>query len=474
MTYQQIVSVLSARRRVVSIVFGAILALVVVATFVLPKQYTAVASVVIDAKVDPVAGGMVTDQLLASYVSTESDVIASQRVGERVVRALKLDQMPSLHDKWLSKTDGEGDHVAWIARFLVEKKVRVQAAHESLTHPGNVINIAVKWPDKKLAAAIANSFAQEAIETNIELKIEPAKQYARYFDERSQVLRSNLEAKQKALSDFQNVTGITETDEKFDVETARLTELSTELVSIQGQRQDSQSRQRQVGANNDALPEVLQNPVITELKDSLSEAEAKQSDVAGRLGRNHPDYQAAAAEVATLRARIAAETAKIAASLGSTTQVNVRRESDVRQALEAQKKRVLQLKHQRDQMAVLQSDVTTAQRDLDAVTQRYAQSSLESQTQQTNVVLLSNADEPTEASSPKILVNLLIGIFMGAVCGIGTALILEMRDPLVREDAEVLELLGVPLLGKIQSMRKLIVGPVPPEPIGHRIDAPAI
>jgi hypothetical protein len=38
----------------------------------------------------------------------------------------------------------------------------------------------------------------------------------------------------------------------------------------------------------------------------------------------------------------------------------------------------------------------------------------------------------------------------------------------------VLELLGVPLLGKIQSMRKLIVGPVPPEPIGHRIDAPAI
>jgi len=146
-------------------------------------------------------------------------------------------------------------------------------------------------------------------------------------------------------------------------------------------------------------PEVLQSPVIAKLKDDLSDVEARQAEIAGRLGKNHPDYQAAVAEVTNLRARIAQESSKIVESLSSNTQVNVRRENDVRLALEQQKKRVLELKHQHDEAAVLQNDVTTVQRDLDAVSQRFAQSSLESQAQQTNMVLLSTATEPFTPSA---------------------------------------------------------------------------
>jgi uncharacterized protein involved in exopolysaccharide biosynthesis len=220
-------------------------------------------------------------------------------------------------------------------------------------------------------------------------------------------------------------------------------------VTIQGQRQDSQSRQRQVGADIDSMPEVLQSPVIQTLKAALATAEAKRPDIAARLGKNHPDYQAVEGEIANLRSRIARESANIAASLGNTTQVNVRRENEVRQALEAQKKRVLELKYQHDQAAVFLSDVTTAQRDLDQVTQRLAQSNLESLTQQTNVVQLSAASVPTDPSSPKLIINLILAIFLGAVLGIGAALAAEMRNRRVREDEDMFEILGVPLLGKI-------------------------
>jgi uncharacterized protein involved in exopolysaccharide biosynthesis len=262
-------------------------------------------------------------------------------------------------------------------------------------------------------------------------------------------MRADLEAKQRLLSDFQSKNGIVATDEKLDVENARLAELSTELVTIQGQRQDSQSRQRQVGADIDSMPEVLQSPVIQTLKAALATAEAKRPDIAARLGKNHPDYQAVEGEIANLRSRIARESANIAASLGNTTQVNVRRENEVRQALEAQKKRVLELKYQHDQAAVFLSDVTTAQRDLDQVTQRLAQSNLESLTQQTNVVQLSAASVPTDPSSPKLIINLILAIFLGAVLGIGTALAAEMRNRRVREDGDMFEILGVPLLCKI-------------------------
>jgi chain length determinant protein EpsF len=454
MSLQQVLTILAARRRMALGVFFGIVAAIMAITFILPPLYTATASVVIDAKTDPVAGVLYTDQLLAGYVATQADVISSVRVAQRVVKTLKLDQSPALIKKWKSDTDGVGDISIWLANRMIDKYLTVQTAHESLTHPGNVIDISIKWPDRHLSAVIANAFAQAAIETNIELKIEPAKQYANWFDQRSKSLHASLVEKQKRLSDFQNANGIIlSSDDKLDVETARLTELSTQLVQMQTTRQESTSRQRQVSADNDALPEVLQNPLIATLKDSLTAAEARQSDVVSRLGKNHPDYQAAEAEVQGIRARIAQETAKIATSLGSANQVNLRRESDLRQALEAQKQRVLLLKRQHDEAANLQTDVEAAQRDLDAVSLRFAQSSLESQAQQTNIVLLTTAADPIEPSSPRVLRNFLISLFLGLTCAIGSAVLMEVRRPLVRGDAEALKSLGVPLLAKVNRIK---------------------
>jgi len=131
----------------------------------------------------------------------------------------------------------------------------------------------------------------------------------------------------------------------------------------------------------------------------------------------------------------------------------LRRENEVRQALEAQKKRVLELKYQHDQAAMYQSDVTSAQRDLDEVSQRLAQSNLESLTQQTNVVQLSTASVPKDPSSPKLIINLILAVFLGGVIGIGAAVAAEMRNRRVREDQDMVDILGVPLLGKIDFIQ---------------------
>ena len=454
MSFNQFLVILRARWLIATGIFVAVVVLVGFASVIWPKQYTATASIVIDSKTDPVAeanGAQGAGQLPATYVNTQADIIASERVAQRVVKTLKLDQQPEARKLWAK---GQNDDISvTVAKLLLDKKLLVAPAHDSPTHASNVIDISVKWSDPVTAAALANGFAQAAIETNIELKVEPAKQYASWFDQRSRELRANLEEKQKKLSDFQSKNGIVATDEKLDTENARLGELSTELVTIQGLRQDSQSRQRQAGSDIATLPEVLQSPVIQSLKAALAQAEAKKPDIAARLGKNHPDYQAVEGEISDLKSRIAQESSNIAASLGSATQSNLRRENDVRQALEAQKKKVLELKYQHDEAAMFLNDVTAAQRDLDQVSQRLAQSNLESLTQQTNVVQLSTATPPTEPSSPKIVIDLIVAIFLGAVLGIGAALAAELRNRRVREDEDLVELLGVPLLGKLEVVR---------------------
>ena len=457
MTIQQFFTILRARWRLAALIFAAVFVLVSLLPLAMHNKYTAVASIVVDAKIDPVSGAAgLPEAVMASYINTQSDVITSERVAARVAKDVGLDKLPSFQESWQKKTNGQGDIDQWLAQYLLtgKKVLAAPPANASATRQTNVIEISVKWTDPVMAAALANSFAHTAIETNIELKVEPARQYATWFNERSAALRADLEKKQKRLSDYQNATGIVATDEKLDVENARLNELNTQLLTIQSQRQDSQSRQRQVGeAGNEFLPEVLQSPLIASLKDALTLAEAKRTEVAGRLGKNHPDYQAAEAEVTSLRARLAGETQKIVSSLGSTTQVNLRREGDVKAALEAQKKRVMDLKAAHDQAAILAGDVTAAQRDLDAVSQRLAVSNLESQAQQTNVVLLSPAQVPIDPSSPKILVFIAAGLFLGLVVGIGSVLILEMMNKRLREESDLLAIVGAPVLGRIGSIK---------------------
>jgi chain length determinant protein EpsF len=455
MTFNQVLTVLRARRTIAVRTFGGVIVAVVLITLIWPSQYTAKTTVVVDNRSDPSttdangAGG--GGQTLPSYVNTQADIIDSVRVGQRAVKQVKLDESAWARRRF---SDKPGQDVsAQVADYLVDRKLTVAPLHDSPTHGSNVIEIDVKWYDPVTAAALANAVAQAAIDTNIELKVSAAKQYASWFEQRATALRADLQTKQKRLSDFQTAHGLVATDEKLDVENARLQELSTDLVTIETQRQDAQSRQRQVGADNESLPEVLQSPVIQSLKAALAAAEAKKQDVEARVGKNHPDYVAVDTEIANLQRRITQESASIAASLGATTQASLRREHDIQVALEEQKKRVLDLKHQHDEATVLESDVTAAQRDLDAVTLRLAQSNLEGFTQQTNVVQLAMADPPNKPSSPNLLLNLVLAIFLGGMAAVGVAFFSELRDPRVREEDEMAALLGVPLLGAIRSAK---------------------
>ncbi len=442
MDSRQLYLILRARWKFALFVFACVIFLAMAVTMLMPRMYTATASVVVEVKADPLANAAYPQQLLASDVATQVDIIGSEPVAERVVKDLKLDQAPDFKQLWVSN-GSRGQLTQWLADYLLKQLV-ISPSKES-----NVIQLSMKWRDAKTAAALANAFAQAYIETNIELKVESAKQYTSMFDEQSRALRADLEAKQKRLAAYQNSSGIVATDDKLDVENARLGELSTQLVAIQSQRQESQSRQRQASGDTEALPEVLQSPVIANLKAELAKAEARRHEIGQTLGRNYPDYKDVESEIAGLRERIAQESARIAASLGNTAQVDVRREGDVKAALEAQKQRILGLRQQRDQVIDLQNDVTTAQHNLDAVTARLAQSSLESQTRQTNIALLAPALEPLQPSSPRFVVNLLLACVVGAVVAVGGALLSEMGDRRVRQSEELAPLLGIPLIGRI-------------------------
>ena len=198
-------------------------------------------------------------------------------------------------------------------------------------------------------------------------------------------LRDRLEKAQEALSAYQREKGIVATDEGVDYETDRLNEISSQLTQIQALRADTSSRQEQAGAGNDYVQEVLQNPLISSLKTDLVRAEAKWQDAQSAAWHQPPGLsQGAVGSRIVARADRARNAARGFQPRERQPGECAARGRTPRRLLDAQKRKVLQLKEARDGITVLQRDVEGAQKAYDAVSQRLAQTSLESQTQRTN------------------------------------------------------------------------------------------
>jgi chain length determinant protein EpsF len=444
MTLQQLLVILSARRQLATRIFGAVLLATIVLTVLWPRQYEASASVVVDVKADPATGTINPDQLLTSYLATQVDVASSDRVARLVVKLLKYDQDPEKKDAWQS-SGGNGDFTAWAVESL-RKKIVVTPSRDS-----SVITITATARDRKTAAELANAFVKAYVDTTIDLKVEPAKQYASWYADRSRDLQTDLQAKQKRLSDYQTANGITATDEKVDIESSRLSDLSAAVTRAQGDYDKAASKERQAESSTDNLPDVMQSPLISGLKSDLALAESRQKDLATTAGVNYPQYKAAEAQAASLRARIATETQNILNSIRSDSQLALHQLTAAQAALDAQKKRIFGFKGDRDELQVLENDVLGAQQALDYVTQRRSQSNLESQLQQTNVVPLTLAVEPPYRSSPIIKVDLAIGFLLAVLLGVGVPLVLELNNPIVRAGEDLRRALAVPYLGAVRS-----------------------
>jgi chain length determinant protein EpsF len=427
MTLSQILLALKFRWRSAAWVLAAVLAAAALLTALQPRQYVATASVLLDVKSsDPIAGSPMQALAISGYMATQADIVVSERVIVGALRALQLDQAPATIARWTREAGGRGDIREWLYEQTL-RRFEVLPSRES-----NVITISYTGADPAAAAALLNAIVKSYIATTLELRTEPARQYNEFFDDRSRQLRTELEQAQTRLSAFQQDAGVVANDERLDVENNRLAELSTQWVIAQTAATESGSRKR-LGANDpDVTQEALASPLLSSLTGDLARQRAHLSELRTRLGERNPEVETAQANATELQERLNGETARVQAGLSMNSRMFDQKVAQLRAAVEAQRIKVLRLKSQRDQAAVIQRDVDNANRAYSAAYSRVGQASMESQATQTNVSLLRVASVPSTPSRPRVAVNMAVACVLGLLAAAGLALVREARDPRVR------------------------------------------
>jgi chain length determinant protein EpsF len=419
------------------------LALAVAASLLLPKRYTGESAVVVDARgIDPLAQqGAMSADLAANFVATQVDVIESHNVALKVVDRMKLATDPEVIAKFNSKTGGVGSIRDWEAEELL-KALTVKPSRDS-----DVIFLQFASKTPQVAADIANSFADNYITASLELKVDPARRQAGWFDQQVGDLRNALETAQQKLSSYQGQHGVIGNDDsnnRLDAETARLTEISNHLVAAQAAMYDAETRQKQMsdaltkGRSSESIS-VLQNPLLQNLKTELARSEARFADVSQRFDHNHPQYMSAQAELESLREKVAAELSNAAGTVAREAQIARQNMTDLQRAMEQQRKRILDLQHNQDEYTVLKRDVESARAAYDSSLQRGGETRLESRLNNTNTAILNYAYPPMKPSSPRLLLNLALAIVLGSMLAVSASLIKERYDPRVHSRADLLE-----------------------------------
>lgn len=468
MNLHQFLLILLARKK---LILGTLLLTVVLAlgwSLAQQKTYTATASVLLNYKgVDPLTGLTMPGQLMPGYMATQMDIIGSRNVALRVVDALQLASSPAVVRQFQQATEGKGTVRDWLAELLL-KKLQILPSRES-----SVVRISFDGADPAFAAAVANAFAGEYQKATVQLKTEPAKHAATYFNEQTRQLRDNVEAAQARLSKYQQEKGIVSLDNnRVDVELERLNDLSAQLVAAQAAAIEASSRERAAGVSGGVAsgaapvagpesaaggaigrpidsPDVANNALIQNLRINLASAEARLAEAGARYGRNHPLHQAASAEVGKLRSELNSAMGTVTRSVGANADVLRQREAQLRAELAAQKNRVLALNRTRDELGVMLKDLDSAQRAYDAASQRFSQTRIEAQSEQSDISVLNPATVPLEPSGPRILLNTLAAILLGTILGTGLALLLELLNRPVRSGSDLVDTLGIPVLGSI-------------------------
>lgn len=446
MNFTQFLLILIARKWIILGVLLFTVAVTAMVSLLLPKEYTATTTLIIDSKSkDAISGQMLASQMFPGFMPTQIEIINSSQVASRVVRNLKLADSPGAREQFMEATKGEGTIEQWMGDLLL-RNLSVEPSRES-----SIISIGFSGSDPRFAAVVANAFAKAYIETNLDLRVAPAKLTAAWYDQQIVQLRRNLEQAQQKLNAYQREKGMVESEERLDVETRRMVDLAGQMVAAQSVLFDATSRTRDSGS----LPEVFNSPRVQGLKAQVAEGETNLAQMAKRIGVNHPDYLRLQAAVNANKAQLATELSTATRGVGATAGAARQRYSELSAAFERQKAKVLELKQQREESSLLVRDLENAQRIYDGALQRYGYSSLEAQSTQTDISVLNPAVVPTQASKPRVMFNVLLAVFFGTLLGVGVGFLIELLDRRVRSGQDIAGM-DIPVLAEVTKKGRLL------------------
>ncbi|QPQ54417.1 polysaccharide biosynthesis tyrosine autokinase [Allosphingosinicella flava] len=463
--------IIMRRRYVILGATALFLLLGLVITLLMTPKYTAVSTIEISRESNRLTNfeGVERETGAADqeFYQTQYGLLKSRTLSERVATQLRLVDDPLFFERFgVSSEDPAFEQVN--GRYTAAgRETRQRVAGEILrsnlsvspTRLSRLVDIGFTSSDPSFSARVANSWAENFIQTNLERKVQATSYGRNALQKELAQAKDRLDESQRQLVAYASQQRIinlpAESGDRSAPERSivadELATLSGELSKATAERIQAEARYVQLGRNG-ASPEALRNLAINSLRQNRAELGAEYERLLMQFEPEYPAARALQSQIREVDNSIAREEGRVSQSLLADYRQAQARENSLKARVEQLKSNYLDLRRRSIQYNIYQQEVDTNRTLYDGLLQRYKEIGVAGGVGINNVSVVDAADVPEKPSSPRLLVNVLLSLLVGLAVGAGIALALEQLDEAIADPREVERLLGLPLLGSIPKI----------------------
>ena len=432
----QAICVLRAHWRAALIVMLSVVVLAAVFTKLVPKTYTSVATLIVNAQPnDPLAEREVQAGMMGNYIATQVELLQGPDVLDQVISRLKLTENP----EYAAGNKGGAPGL----RDWVESKLRRNLDISQGRAGSQLIYIGASASSAQLAADLANAIAEVYTEQESVRTSGPANERASRYSEELADLKHKVEKAQQALTQFRDQTGAVDMDSRASVDLDLLNSLEHRLLDA---RNTLRSNEAHAVGRQDVSGPVLASTSVSGLRAEEAKLKSRMAQLRTELGPNHPQVLELQSQIDANAASLEAALATYSKAASSDLIVSGSEVSALERAVQVQREKVLRDQSYHDQSAKYQLELDSAQSVYKRALDGFDQAKFATSGGTSNLSIAARARPPVKADKPNPIKYMALGLMLGLALGCITPFALELPNRRIRCVDDLEKSLGIPVL----------------------------
>lgn len=426
-----------------------------------PKIYTAVAIVEYDptpprplgSEVEAVDDPVESFWMSQEFYETQNRILASRTVAERTVVRLGLHR-----DLRFLFGERPPPNARPVSVLAAAEKLRSRTKVE-LVRGTRLVNVKVDDTDPARAARIANGIVASYLEKTVEDRTSSTLGALDWLRGQLGTVQGQLESSELALHDFKQQNNILSVslEDRQNMITNQLEGLTASMTETRRRRVELGSRVRALRAAIAADPmsahamAIDENPEVVELRSRYRTRTAECEALATRYGAEHPDMQACAREITSIRDSMRATISGILDAAQSTLREVEGVESGLATELERVNHAGLELNLREIEYQRLLRERETNAKLFGVLLDRTAETNVTRFLRVAFMRVVDEANPPGAPSAPRKTLGVALGALIGLAIGLLLAILLRFFDRTLH-GTEELSALGLGVLGVVPDV----------------------
>lgn len=369
--------------------------------------------------------------------------------------------------RWIGSRDGSSGDVSAAAKAkrAEDELVDRVSGHFNISVLGRsqVLSVKASSASPSLAAAMANTLASVYLAHAKSEKVDESNRIENFLEGRIGQLQQQVEESETAVVNYRKKYGLYQ-GTSASVSSQQLTQLNRQLIDAQTAKAEADSRLsealalRRHGLTEDSLPDVLNSPLIQELREQQAAAERRLARLSANYGPRHPKILDARAAIADIGAKIRAEVGRIIGGLRNQARTADARYAALERNFDRLKTQVGGVNEKSIKLEALERDATVNSKLLQAMLNRAKETIGSEEIDEPGARLISPAAPPNSPSYPPKTLIVLLGTLGGLLFGALAALMRDSVDRTFRRADDLEEATGLPVFSMVPALK----GSTPP------------